>query len=183
MTLQTLKPFESKNKGFSLLELLAVVAIIGLLVTVAVPNYLKYKNHAKITAIHSEVLSIPKDFNICLTENLEKTTNDCADSVVMDYNSRILFTGGGHLSLGNNSSFFFSIDHRYFDLVCIIINQEGQLTSLGYKGVSANRKICYRNDIPHLPIRICNADPDCSAGSTCNYKTGTITSSPPYKCN
>lgn len=47
-----------QNQGFSLVELMVVVAIIGILATVAVPNFMKFQAKAKQTNAKVELSSI-----------------------------------------------------------------------------------------------------------------------------
>jgi prepilin-type N-terminal cleavage/methylation domain-containing protein len=46
------------SRGFTILELLVVVAIIGLLMSIAIPAYTEYKNMAKISRAKSEIRGI-----------------------------------------------------------------------------------------------------------------------------
>lgn len=46
------------NAGFSLVELMVVVAIIGVLATVAVPNYMKFQSKAKQTSAKTELAGV-----------------------------------------------------------------------------------------------------------------------------
>lgn len=44
--------------GFTLIELLVVLAILGFLAVIATPQVLKYLNHAKVSAAHTQVESL-----------------------------------------------------------------------------------------------------------------------------
>ncbi len=50
--------FVHNQKGFSLTELMIVVAIIGILLTVAVPNFLKYQAKAKQTEARANLAAL-----------------------------------------------------------------------------------------------------------------------------
>lgn len=63
------------NRGFTLIEIMIVIAIIGTLSAIAVPNYLKYKNNAKIVVAVTDIRLIEKQISFLLVDNPQLPNN------------------------------------------------------------------------------------------------------------
>lgn len=57
------------KKGFTLVEMLVVVAIIGILSTILYSSYRRYINYTKVTVAQSEVLTIVQCFEAAMVNN------------------------------------------------------------------------------------------------------------------
>ncbi|MEW6234062.1 MAG: prepilin-type N-terminal cleavage/methylation domain-containing protein [Candidatus Omnitrophota bacterium] len=58
-----------KNKAFTLIELLIVVAIIGILAAIAVPNFLNAQTRAKIARVESDLKSLSTALSMYRLDN------------------------------------------------------------------------------------------------------------------
>jgi len=57
------------NRGFTLIEVFIVIAIIGCLSAIALPNYLRYKNNAMIAVAVTDIRMIEKQISLFAFEN------------------------------------------------------------------------------------------------------------------
>ena len=77
-----LQKLRGNSKGFTLIELMIVIAIIGILAAIAIPNFIAYRNKAFCSAAESDAKSIAATiadyFSIPAHTNI--ATNDVADS-------------------------------------------------------------------------------------------------------
>jgi type IV pilus assembly protein PilA len=80
-----------KQKGFTLIELMIVVAIIGILAAIAIPQYADYTQRTKVTGALAGIAGIKTQVGLCVQEigevtgctaNTNGISNDLADGDV-----------------------------------------------------------------------------------------------------
>lgn len=70
------RPIQTKRAGFTLVELLAVIAIIGILASIVVPNVARYIARAKVTKAVSEIKNVETSLTGMLSDTRRSNFKD-----------------------------------------------------------------------------------------------------------
>ena len=76
------------EKGFTLVELMIVIAIIGILAAIAVPNFISYRNKSFCTSVESDANGIAAAIADYFSIPTHTDTPDLADLSVTDGSAR-----------------------------------------------------------------------------------------------
>lgn len=77
---------EMNNKGFSLVELIIVIAIMAVLIGVLAPQYLKYVNNSKVSTDITNAQEIATNFNVAMADGASDVTGTFTGAAGSDTN-------------------------------------------------------------------------------------------------
>lgn len=84
-------------KGFTLVEIMIVVAIIGILIAIAVPGFIRARSQSRVKACQENLVKIDGAVEQYALENNKKTGDPCTMTEVLQPNGAAL--GDGYLKV------------------------------------------------------------------------------------
>ena len=101
-TLNKMKIKQMRASGFTLVEIMIVVAIIGMLIAVAVPNFSKMRRDAQETACHAQLKQIDGSKEMWATQEKRADGDTPSEAQIGEYISDGMPScpGGGAYTIG-----------------------------------------------------------------------------------
>lgn len=82
----------NKQKAFTLIEVMIVIAIIGILASIALPTYSNYQSNSKMIAGLLEITNAKKEFEILSSQGVDISSIDDLKTVISTTTNNCIIT-------------------------------------------------------------------------------------------